>query len=348
MIVHGIFMLGSSFVKCCKIKTLTSISLRQSHYCLLESTKRVVVLGKTGAGKSSLVNTIFEETVFKTDSSAKSGTTECQAENKCVNGRRIMWIDTPGFFDTDRAQEEMKPEILRCIIECAPGPHVFLILLKVEKFTKHEQEVIDEIQKYFSEEALKFAIVVFSHGDQLPEEMKIEEFVEQCEYLRDLVKKCGGRCHVVDNKYWKTKEQDEYRANQFQVEELLKTIDKLIEENKGGCFTTERIQAAVRDKQQEQENIRRSSANKSTKEIIHMAKTEVLAKHMFKFADVTTGALLGAFIGGAMKLMRQGTPTAALVAGVAIGTAAGVLAGVAATSGATAEEPTSPGDAVEK
>uniref|UniRef100_A0A3Q3FL99 AIG1-type G domain-containing protein n=1 Tax=Labrus bergylta TaxID=56723 RepID=A0A3Q3FL99_9LABR len=306
-------MLGSSFVKCCKIKTLTSISLRQSHYCLLESTKRVVVLGKTGAGKSSL-----------TDSSAKSGTTECQAENKCVNGRRIMWIDTPGFFDTDRAQEEMKPEILRCIIECAPGPHVFLILLKVEKFTKHEQEVIDEIQKYFSEEALKFAIVVFSHGDQLPEEMKIEEFVEQCESLRDLVKKCGGRCHVVDNKYWKTKEQDEYRANQFQVEELLKTIDKLIEENKGGCFTTERIQ------------------------IIYMAKTEVLAKHMFKFAGVTTGALLGAFIGGAMKLMRQGTPTAALVAGVAIGTAAGVLAGVAATSGATAEEPTSPGDAVEK
>uniref|UniRef100_A0A3Q3F494 AIG1-type G domain-containing protein n=1 Tax=Labrus bergylta TaxID=56723 RepID=A0A3Q3F494_9LABR len=286
----------------------------------------LVVLGKTGAGKSSLVNTIFGETVFKTDSSAKSGTTECQAENKCVNGRRIMWIDTPGFFDTDRAQEEMKPEILRCIIECAPGPHVFLILLKVEKFTKHEQEVIDEIQKYFSEEALKFAIVVFSHGDQLPEEMKIEEFVEQCEYLRDLVKKCGGRCHVVDNKYWKTKEQDEYRANQFQVEELLKTIDKLIEENKGGCFTTERIQAAI----------------------IHMAKTEVLAKHMFKFADVTTGALLGAFIGGAMKLMRQGTPTAALVAGVAIGTAAGVLAGVAATSGATAEEPTSPGDAVEK
>uniref|UniRef100_UPI0037E9B9DA GTPase IMAP family member 7-like n=1 Tax=Semicossyphus pulcher TaxID=241346 RepID=UPI0037E9B9DA len=311
-----------------------------------ESTRRIVVLGKTGAGKSSLANTIFGEAVFKTYATAKSGTTECQAETKSVNGRSILWIDTPGFFDTDRSEEEMKPEIVRCITECTPGPHVFLILLKVEKFTKHEQEVIEKLHQYFSEEALKYATILFTYGDQLPEGTKIEEFVEQSKELGNLVKKCGGRCHVIDNRHWKNNQQDEYRTNQFQVQELFKTIDKMIEANKGGCYTNEMLQAVKRDIQQEEVNNRQSSANMSPEEITHMAKTNVFAKQMFKFAGVRSGALLGAFLGGAMKLMSQGGPTVALVAGVAIGTAAGVAAGVDATSGATAVEPTPSSDDV--
>ncbi|XP_051258471.1 GTPase IMAP family member 7-like [Dicentrarchus labrax] len=304
---------------------------------------RIVVLGKTGAGKSSLANTIFGETVFKIDSSPKSGTSECKAETKSIKGRSIMWIDTPGFFDTERSEEKMKPEIVRCITECAPGPHVILIVLKVEKFTEQEQDIIKKMQQYFSEEALKYAIVLFTHGDQLPDQETIEQFVNQSEDLSDLVKKCGGRCHTIDNKYWKHNQQDEYRSNQFQVEELLKTIDQMIEANNRGCYTNDMLQIVKREIEEEQVCIEKSSANMSPEETTHKAKTSVFEKLLLTVAGVTTGALLGAFLGGALKLSKEEGPTVALAVGVAIGTTAGIAAVPNVTEGATAEAPTPSG-----
>uniref|UniRef100_A0A3B4T6S1 AIG1-type G domain-containing protein n=1 Tax=Seriola dumerili TaxID=41447 RepID=A0A3B4T6S1_SERDU len=204
----------------------------------------IVIVGKSGAGKSSLANTIFGDQVFQTDNSPKSGTTKCKAVTKSVNGRRITLIDTPGLFDTNKSEEELKPEIVRCITECAPGPHAFLIVFKVDRFTEQEQDVINRISQYFSEAVLKYAVILFTHGDQLDEGKKIEDFVSQSEDLSDLVKKCGNRCHVIDNKYWKKTEQDEYRSNKFQVAELLNTFDKIVKENNGGCYTNEMLNEA--------------------------------------------------------------------------------------------------------
>ncbi|KAE8279334.1 hypothetical protein D5F01_LYC22921 [Larimichthys crocea] len=188
--------------------------------------------------------------MFKIGHTPNSGTSECEAETKSVNGRSITLIDTPGFFDTDRSEEEMKPEIVRCITECAPGPHAFLIVLKVEKFTELEQAVVNKIKEYFSEEVFKYATVVFTHGDQLPEGQTIEDYVHQNKLVSDLVKKCGGRCHVIDNKYWNQNPKQEYRSNQFQVEELLKTIDKMMMEN--SCYTNEKLQAVEKNIKQEE------------------------------------------------------------------------------------------------
>ncbi|KAM8746505.1 GTPase IMAP family member 7-like [Acanthopagrus schlegelii] len=260
------------------------------------ATRRIVVLGKTGAGKSSLANTIFGESVFKTDDSPESGTSKCQAETRSVNGRNITWIDTPGLFDTHRSEEEMKPEIMRCIAECAPGPHAFLIVLKVEKFTVHEQEVIKKMQQYFSEKAFKYATVVFTHGDELRGQT-IEQFVNKRTLLRDLVKKCGGRCHVVDNRYWKDKPKHEYESNQFQTEALLQTIDKMIEENKGGCYTNE------------METIRQQ------------AKIAFAAIVLTANPGVTTAVLMGLFL--SEKVLSE---TMALALGVAKGAVRGAKA----------------------
>ncbi|XP_073331700.1 GTPase IMAP family member 7-like [Pagrus major] len=286
------------------------------------ATRRIVVLGKTGAGKSSLANTIFGQTVFKTDDSPESGTSKCQAETRSVNGRIITWIDTPGFFDTRECEEDMKAEIVRCITESAPGPHVFLLVLKIEKFTKQEQDVIKKMQQYFSEKAFKYATVLFTHGDDLREGQKIEEFVDQSEHVRDLVKKCGGRCHVIDNRYWKEKLKHEYRSNQFQVEELLKTIDKMTEANKGGYYTNEMLQASEKKIQEEERKL--SSADMSKEAIRQQAKI-VFAAHVLKVSRpcFTSGAMLGLFLGE--KVWNE---TTALGLGVAMGAARGADASV--------------------
>ncbi|XP_047465614.1 uncharacterized protein LOC125022737 isoform X2 [Mugil cephalus] len=281
----------------------------------VSATKRLVVLGKTGSGKSNLANTIFGEDLFKTYDYDNSGTHECKAVTKCVNERTITFIDTPGFFDTERPEGNLTSEIVRCMTECAPGPHAFLIVLKVEKYTEHEKDVIE---KCFSKQALKYAVVVFTHGDQLQEGMTIKEFVSQNKDLDELVKKCGGRCHVVDNKYWKDDKEDDYRSNRYQVAELLETIDKIAEENDREYFTNDMLEDMKRQIETEEENIRQSAGcEMSEEEITKTAKTSVFKNLLtrnngsngFNVFDVfnqnSSGVLLGAFLSVALMVMSR-------------------------------------------
>lgn len=157
----------------------------------------LLLLGRRHAGKSSVGDLILGRSEFEHGKK----TTRCVRRFGWVDGVRLAVVDTPGWSLFGLADtKQVKQEILRSVMLAPSGCLLFLLVIPVDSFSKRDGRAIEKYVGVLGDAVWSHALVLFTWGDELRGN-NIEKHIEKKgEPLQKILRKCGHRYHVVNNK----------------------------------------------------------------------------------------------------------------------------------------------------
>ncbi|XP_004500736.1 translocase of chloroplast 120, chloroplastic [Cicer arietinum] len=130
----------------------------------------IMVLGKTGVGKSATINSIFDEVKFNTDA-FHMGTKKVQDVVGTVQGIKVRVIDTPGLLPSwsdQRHNEKILLSVKRFIKKTPPDIVLYLDRLDMQSRDFSDMPLLRTITDIFGPSIWFNAIVVLTHAASAP------------------------------------------------------------------------------------------------------------------------------------------------------------------------------------
>ncbi|KAL2084167.1 hypothetical protein ACEWY4_019685 [Coilia grayii] len=188
---------------------------------------RIVLLGQLHAGKSVLGNSLLGIDEFDSENAVQSVRKEGR-----VSGREITVVNAPGWGQEQSVRdtpEFIKEEIMLGVSQCAPGPHVLFLVVRVDApFTEVNRSAVQGHVDLLGTEVWKHTVLLFSSGEGRGD-VSVEQCIKQGgKPLRWLVERCKNRHGVVSMK------------SSPPGKEPLDVADRVVTENNGDHYEMDR------------------------------------------------------------------------------------------------------------
>ncbi|ESO91135.1 hypothetical protein LOTGIDRAFT_66975, partial [Lottia gigantea] len=128
--------------------------------------KTVLLLGKSGIGKSSVGNVLLGEKKFAASMMEERGTKTCQIEES----DQLLVVDTPGFFSSLRSDVDTANDIISTIKRLT-SIHVCILVLSVDdRFSGSEDKAWEFVRCVFGGEISDQLMYIFTGKDSLEDD----------------------------------------------------------------------------------------------------------------------------------------------------------------------------------